>query len=87
MTHTQLRSNGNAPNCSILGRRFQSCSVDAGSGAAAMLAAPGFEPPTKKFAAACITIRPLVAETRISPHCLDQCLPLTKNPKCVFLSD
>ena len=26
-------------------------------------------------------------DTICSPHCLDPCLPLTKNPKCVFLSD
>ena len=47
------------PAAEFLGRRFESWPVDAGGGAAAILAAPRFEAPTKKSAAACITIRPL----------------------------
>ena len=70
-------SNGNALGRRLLGRRFESWSVDAGGGAAAILAAPGFAAPAKKSAAACITIRPL----RILTSATD------KNPKCVFLSD
>ena len=54
------RSNNNAPGRTILGGRFESWSADAGSGTAALLAAPGFEPPTKKYAAAYITVRPLL---------------------------
>ena len=27
------------------------------------------------------------SETTCSPHCWEPCLPLTKKPKCVFLSD
>ena len=57
--HIRLRSNGNAPGRRFLGRLFESWSVDAGRGAAAVLAAPGFEPLAKKSVAACITIRPL----------------------------
>ena len=56
---THPRSNGNAPSRRFFGRRFESWSLDAGGGAAAVLAAPGFEPPIKKSAATCITIRPL----------------------------
>ena len=52
--------NGNAPGRRILGRRFDSWSADAGGGAAAVLPAPGFEPPTKRSTAACNTIRPLL---------------------------
>ena len=59
------RSNGNALGRSILGRRFESCPADAGGGAAAVLATPGFEPPTQKSAAACITIRPLLLLTPV----------------------
>ena len=49
------RSNGNAHGRSILGRRFESWSVDAGGGSAA-----GFEPPTLRSTAACISIRLLL---------------------------
>ena len=47
------------PPAEFLGRRFESWSVDVGGSAATILAAPGFQPPTKKSAAVCITIRPL----------------------------
>ena len=47
------------PAAEFLGRRLESWSVNAGGGGAIILAAPGFGPPTKKSAAACITIRPL----------------------------
>ena len=50
-----LRSNGNAYGCGILGRRFESWSVDGGSCAAA-----AFKPPTQNSTAACITIQPLL---------------------------
>ena len=75
------------PAAEFLGRRFESWSVDAGRGAAAVLAT-GFEPPTKKFCS-CLHYHSATAnpETNCFPHCLDPCLPLTKNPKCVFLSD
>ena len=59
LCHIQPRSNGNASGYKILGWRFDSLSMDAGV-AAAILAAPGFEPPTKKSVAACITIWPLL---------------------------
>ena len=39
----QPRSNGNTPMCKIFVRRLKSWSVDAGSGAAAIFAKPGFE--------------------------------------------
>ena len=44
----------------FLGRRSESWLVDGGGGGTAILAAPGFGSPTKKSAAACITIRPLL---------------------------
>ena len=47
------------PAAELLGRWLESWSGDAGGGAAAILAAPGFEPPTKKSAVACIAIWPL----------------------------
>ena len=53
------RSNGNAPSRRFFNRRFESWLVDASGGAAAVLAALGFEPPTKKSAVGCITIRSL----------------------------
>ena len=46
--HIHSWSNGNAPGRTILGRRCESWSVD-GCGAAAVLAEPGFEPPTKNL--------------------------------------
>ena len=55
--HIRLWSNRNALGRRILGLRFDSRSMGAGAGA--VLAALGFEPPTKKSAAVCITIRPL----------------------------
>ena len=48
--HIHPWSNGNAPGRRILGRQFDSWSMGAGGGTAAVLAAPGFEPPTKKSA-------------------------------------
>ena len=46
-------------------------------GAAAMFTQSGFEPPTKKSAPGCITIRPLLAMSE-APHCLEPGLPLTR---------
>ena len=73
----------------ILGRRFESWSVNAGGGTAAIFAAAGFELPTKKFAVACITIRPLpILRPSSSPHCLNPCLPVTKTQSvCFCLTD
>ena len=59
MCHIHRRSNGNAADANLFGRRFESWWVDAAGGTAVVFTAPGFEPPTKMFAAACITIRPL----------------------------
>ena len=47
---------------------------------------PGFEPPTHKPAAGCITMRPLFVLTISSPHCLKPCehellTPPTPPPK------
>ena len=86
--HIKLRSNRKAACCSVLGRRFQSRSANCGRRRRrAMFAQPGFEPPTKKFAVGCITIRPKLALKTLvlpTPYCLDPSLPLTKKPKlCV----
>ena len=67
LCHIQPWSNGNALGCRILGRKI----VPGWTATAALptLAAPGFETPTKRSAAACITIpllpmlRPIVFPT------------------------
>ena len=61
-------SNGNAAGCSNNGRWFESrtahsfCGVGGGGGGGGggIFTSPGFEPPTKKSTACCITIRPLL---------------------------
>ena len=65
LCHIHPRSNGNAPSCRFFGRRFESWCVDDGGGAAAVLAAPRFEPSIKKSLAACITIGPLPMLTSV----------------------
>ena len=77
LRHTQLWSSGNAPSCRILGRRFESWSVDARVRTA----------PQKVCGRLHYHSATAYAEISRSPHCLDPCLPPTKNPKCVFLSD
>ena len=59
MCHVHPRSNGNAPSRIFFRRQFESWWGDAGGGVTTVLAPPGFAPPTKMTAAACITIRPL----------------------------
>ena len=78
------RSNGDAAGDSFLGRWFKSWSGDAGGGAAAILTAPGFEPPTKKSVSACITIQPLpILHQKFSPL-LGPVFATDKKPKvCV----
>ena len=53
-------------------------------GAAAMFARPGFEPPTKKSAVSCITIRPLLALSQGFSPLLGAASATDKDPKlCV----
>ena len=73
LCHIQPWSNGNALGCRTLGRWIGSWSD---GGAAAILAAPGFEPPLHYHSAAAY------AEANSSPHCLEPCLPLTKKGAC-----
>ena len=47
----------------------------------------GFEPPTTKMAAGCITALSLLGLQGSASCCLGPHLPLTKNPNCVYLSD
>ena len=62
-------ANGNAGGRGRFGRRFEPCCGQYGSGAAGGVHRPGFEPPTEKSAAGCVTIRPGVDVTQM-------CLPL-----------
>ena len=50
--------NGKAGGRRIFGRQFEPWCGQYGSGAAAGVHRPGFEPPTEKSAAWCVTIRP-----------------------------
>ena len=61
--HINPRSNGNAAHCGIFFSRSNPGRSTVVVGAAAMFAKPEFEPPTKKSAVGCITIRPLLALT------------------------
>ena len=71
----------------LLGRRFESWPVEAGGGAAAAMLT-GVRTADQKFCSRLhIHLATAHPETSMSLHCLDPCLPLTKNPKCVFLSD
>ena len=63
------RPNGNAGGRRHFGRRFEPRCGQHGSGTAAGVHPPGFEPPTEKSAAGCVTIRPGVDVTQM-------CLPL-----------
>ena len=55
------RSNGNAPDAKFLvGGSNPGLVTVGGGGGGAVFTLPGFEPPTKKSAVGCITIRPLV---------------------------
>ena len=61
------QSNGNAADCNVLGRRFESWSVDSRR-RRRNVRFPGLEPPTIKTPVSCSTIRQLLAlRRRMSP--------------------
>ena len=58
-----------------------------GGGSGGIFAQPGFEPPTKKSTAFCITIGPML-DTRLNVSPLLGAVSATdKNPNCVYLCD
>ena len=61
--------NGKAGDCRLFGRRFEPWCGQYGSGAAAGVHPPGFEPPTEKSAVGCVTIR-------LGANVALMCLPL-----------
>ena len=57
-----------------------------GGGSGGIFARPGFEPPTKKSAARCITIGPLLDSRIIVSPLLEAVCATDKKPKlCVFV--
>ena len=70
----------------MLGRRLES-RLETGV-AAAVLLSLALDPPTKRFVADCITIRPLlIIGPAVLPTACSRVCHSHKNPKCVFLSD
>ena len=77
------RSNGTGLGCRFLGRRFESWSVDAAGGAAAVLATAD----PKVYGRLHHQSATASPDSYGALDCLDPCVLLTKNPKGVLLCD
>ena len=86
--HSKPGLNGNAADCKLLGRRFESLSDSSHGRHRRHVCPTRVQTADPKvcgrmhyhLATAC-------PEDSSPPHCLEASLPLTKNPNCVFLSD
>ena len=78
------RSNGNAADAKFLVGGSNPGRPTVGVGGGAVFTRPGFEPPTKKTPASCITIRPLLGLRQMVSPLLGASSATDKKPKlCV----
>ena len=75
------RLNGNAADANLLVGGSNPGRLTVGGGGGAVFTRPGFEPPTKKAPASCITIRPLLGLKLLISPLLGAAFATDKKPK------